>query len=40
MEHEITLNHETTPAAKPLLATVGDCVRFTYKGGRKVCSKS
>jgi len=36
MEQETLNNHDTPPAAKPLLAAVGDCVRFTYKGGRKV----
>ena len=36
METKTSLNHEPPPAAKPLLAAVGDCVRFTYKGGRKV----
>lgn len=36
MEQETLNNHVKQPAVKPLLAAVGDCVRFTYKGGRKV----
>lgn len=33
---EDNLKPETATDANVLLAAVGDCVRFTYKGGRKV----
>lgn len=36
MERKTLLNHETPFETKPLLASVGNCVKFTYKGGRKV----
>ena len=36
MKHNTSTNHENGNDANRLLAAVGDCVRFTYKGGRKV----
>ena len=39
MNKEINNQKETSNDCYTLLATVGDIVRFKYKGGRKVCGK-